>query len=206
MQIIHHRVNTLEQLKNLPLSDGAEIDIRYHENELILHHDSFHHHEDRPISLNSFLKAWNHLGPLILNLKCEGVEEMCIELMNFFKVRNWFFLDMSMPYFVRYSNLSNDKSSINFDNSNLAVRFSDYEPIEYAISFQGKVKWVWVDSFHNFPLSIPKYKKLKDNKFKLCLVSPELQGFNKNEILNMKSKIVDMSIDAVCTKYPELWK
>ena len=65
---------------------------------------------------------------------------------------------------------------------------------------------MWVDSFHNFPLSIPKYKKLKDNKFKLCLVSPELQGFNKNEILNMKSKIVDMSIDAVCTKYPELWK
>jgi len=206
MQIIRHRINSLEQLKNLPLDEGAEIDIRYHENNLILHHDPFNHQEVIPISLHSFLQNWGHLGPLILNLKCEGIEEECIKLMHSFEVKNWFFLDMSMPFFVKYSNLSNDLSFAHFNRSNLAVRFSDFEPIEYAISFQGRVEWVWVDSFQDFPLSISKYKKLKDYKFKLCLVSPELQGFNKNQISNMKSKISNMSIDAVCTKYPELWK
>ena len=46
---------------------------------------------------------------------------------------------------------------------------------------------------------------LRDAGFKLCLVSPELHGFQKEDITNMKNKIQGFSIEAVCTKYPELW-
>ena len=205
MQIIHHRVNSIEKLKNLSLLNGAEIDIRYHKNELILHHDPFHHHEKKLLSLKEFLENWTYHGPLILNLKSEGIEEKCIKLMKSFNVKNWFFLDMSMPFFVKYSNLTNNKNFHDFNSSNLAVRFSDFEPIEYALSFNGKVSWVWVDTFKDLPLSISKYKMLKKHNFKICLVSPELQGFEKDEIAIIKSKLSNMSIDAVCTKYPELW-
>ena len=162
MQIIHHRINSLEQLNNIPHADGAEIDIRYHDNDLILHHDPFHHHEDKSVSLECFLQNWDHEATLILNLKSEGIEKKCIELMSFYKIQNWFFLDMSMPFFVKYSFLSVDKNFTDFDYHNLAVRFSDHEPMEYALSFQGKVKWVWVDSFKDFPLSMSKYKMLKN--------------------------------------------
>ena len=205
MQIIHHRVNSIEKLKNLSLLNGAEIDIRYHKNELILHHDPFHHHEKNLLRLKDFLENWTYHGPLILNLKSEGIEEKCIKLMKNFNVRSWFFLDMSMPFFVKYSNLTNNKNFRDFNSSNLAVRFSDFEPIEYALSFYGKVSWVWVDTFKDLALSMSKYKMLKKYNFKICLVSPELQGFEKDEIVIMRSKLSNMSIDAVCTKYPELW-
>jgi hypothetical protein len=152
-----------------------------------------------------FLKNWVHHGPLILNLKSEGLEETCIDLMRFYDIKNWFFLDMSMPFFVRFSLIAKKKTLKSFSSHNLAVRFSDLEPIEYALSFSGKVKWLWVDTFIHFPLNDLNYKEIKDAKFKICIVSPELQGGSKEDILDLKSLIRDYSIDAVCTKFPDLW-
>lgn len=205
MQIIRHRINTLEQLSELEPTDGAEIDVRYHLDNLILHHDPFEHDVNNPLLLESFLSSWNCNGPLILNLKSEGIEAKCIDLIKKYKVSNWFFLDMSMPFFVNYSIQSGLRSIEGFGPKNLAVRFSDFEPIDYALAFKGRVDWVWVDTFQDFPLSAKSYSELKDAGFKLCLVSPELQGFPKEEIFNMKNKIQGFSVEAVCTKHPELW-
>jgi len=205
MQIIRHRINTLKQLSELELTDGAEIDVRYHLDKLILHHDPFQHDSNNPLMLESFLSSWNCNGPLILNLKSEGIESKCIDLMTKYRVSNWFFLDMSMPFFVNYSIKSGLRSIEGFGPKNLAVRFSDFEPIDYALAFRGRVNWVWVDTFQDFPLSAESYSELRDAGFKLCLVSPELQGFPKEDITNMKNKIQGFSIEAVCTKYPELW-
>jgi hypothetical protein len=205
MQIIHHRINTLDQLKDIQIKDGAEIDIRYHNNDLILHHDPFSHDVDSPLLLNIFLKNWKSKGPLILNVKSEGVEDACIKLMTAHKIENWFFLDLSMPFFVKYSLIAAEKSLFGFSSRNLAVRFSDFEPLEYAVSFKGKASWVWVDTFKSFALNNESYKKLIDAQFQLCLVSPELQGGSKEDILNMKAAIKNFSIAAVCTKFPKLW-
>ena len=49
---------------------------------------------------------------------------------------------------------------------------------------------------------------LKNAGFKLCIVSPELQGrSDHNHIMEFRSKIELLGIngDAVCTKYPDLW-
>ena len=54
MELIKHRINSLE-LVSLDEGLGAEIDIRYHCNELILHHDPFGHHKQEFISLINFL-------------------------------------------------------------------------------------------------------------------------------------------------------
>jgi hypothetical protein len=206
MQIIHHRINTLKQLDQLCISDGAEIDIRYHLEELSLHHDPFHNSPKDLPSFESFLCKWKNTGPLILNLKSEGLEDKCIELMNKHQIVNWFFLDMSMPFFVKYSIKSQSSVAQYFSPENLAVRFSDFEPIEYALSFEKSVQWVWVDTFNNFPLTPDTYKQLKESQFKLCLVSPELQGLPIENIIIIKRLVKDFEIDAVCTKHPELWK
>ena len=103
MQFIRHRINTLEQLHGLDLTDGAEIDIRYHLDELVLHHDAFQLDPQELLTFELFLSNWDCKGTLILNLKSEGIEDKCIELLQKYKISNWFFLDMSMPFFVKYA-------------------------------------------------------------------------------------------------------
>ena len=205
MKYINHRVNTIADLKKVPVTNGAEVDVRYHENDLILHHDPFLHHVNRPTSLRAFVKHWQHAGPLILNLKSEGIEDVCIKLMDEFSIKDWFFLDMSMPFFVQYANKAKNQVIENFSSENLAVRYSEFEPIEYALAFEGKVKWVWVDCFTQLPLDINVVKTLHQSGFKICLVSPELQKHSCSKISEIKNLTSKFSIDAVCTKFPNLW-
>ena len=202
MIYIQHRVNTVNELKTLPLSYGIEIDVRYHENEIVLHHDPFNHHETNIETLEQLLSNWQNNGPIILNLKTEGIEEQCINLMSKYQIKEWFFLDMSMPLMVKYSF---QKKIKNFNQDNLAVRFSEFEPIEYALAFQDKVTWIWVDCFNNFALDYSGYQKIKNANFKICLVSPELQGHSMDRIKEFKTMLSRMTIDAVCSKRPDLW-
>jgi len=209
MHIISHRVNNIKDLKHIDYLHGIEIDIRYYNNDLILYHDPFHTKEDSPEKFEDLLAEYvkNHKGTIILNIKTEGVEDRCISMMNNYNFKNWFFLDLSMPYFVIYSNKAQSGEIEGFTPNNLAVRFSEFEPIEYALSFKGKVKWVWVDCFTKMPLNKENYQKLKDADFKICLVAPELQK-HKIERTAQFQEILEknnIKLDAVCTKKPELW-
>ena len=206
-KIIAHRINTISQLNLVPKDLGVEVDIRYHEDDLILHHDPFSHHKPQmPEKFIDFLAHYKCEGPMILNVKTEGVEEKLIALMNKFKIKNWFFLDLSMPFFVKYTKHAANASITGFGPENLAVRFSQEEPIEYALNFAKKVSWVWVDCFTKMPLDDKSYAKLKNAGFKICLVSPELQKHPLEKIAEFKKQLDGKKIDAVCTKYPDLWR
>jgi len=204
MIFIYHRVNTLEELSKVPFDSGAEIDIRYHNDDLILHHDPFGHHEKRPELLKNFLTEWRHRGPLILNIKTEGIEQRCIDLMNQYQVRSWFFLDLSMPYFVKYANFASAGSVNGLSPENLAVRFSEFEAEDYAMGFAGKAGWMWIDCFNELPVNANKIAYFKSVGFKICIVSPELQGHNLTRITEFKDVLSD-GFDAICTKRPDLW-
>ena len=206
MIYINHRINTIEQLKKIPIQNGIELDIRYHENELILHHDPFRHHENNPEKFEDLLKYWKHKGSMILNVKTEGVEQACIDLMNKYDVKNWFFLDLSMSYFAIYAELAVNGDIAGFSIDNLAARFSEREPIEYSLAFAGKAKWVWVDCFTYLPMDKGIYDKLKSAGFKICLVSPELQQHSLKMIEEFQKQCEDLDIDAICTKRPDLWE
>jgi hypothetical protein len=205
MIYINHRINTIEELEQVPEQNGIELDIRYHEDQLILHHDPFNHHAQKAESFVDLLKKWRHKGPMILNIKTEGIEKKCIDLMNQYKIKSWFFLDLSMPYFVIYSNIAKNNEIEGFSPDNLAVRFSEYEPLEYALSFATKAKWIWVDCFTRMPLDQYSYDKIKQAGFKICIVSPELQKLGLLRINEFKEQLTNLPIDAVCTKRPDLW-
>ena len=207
MIFIHHRINTVEQLKKVPKDCGIELDIRYHQNELILHHDPFQHHQKPyPEKFEDILVYWDHAGPMILNIKTEGIEDVCIKLMTKYKIKNWFFLDLSMPMFAKYSHDAINSKNIFFSNQNLAVRFSEREPIDYALAFKGRSSWVWVDCFSYMPLTKEDYQALKLAGFKICLVSPELQSHSLDYIKSFSKQLEDMKLDAICTKRPDIWK
>jgi len=187
---IAHRINTLNQLKKVPTDQGIELDIRAFNHELILHHDPFVSGE----RFEDILKSYQH-SFLILNTKCEGMEEQILELIKKYQIKDYFFLDLSLPFLVKYANKGIQE---------IAIRYSEFEPIEFALAFAGKVKWVWVDCFTHLPLDIKTYSVLKEH-FKICLVSPELQGYDVSMIDSFKTQIEKMKIDAVCTKRPDLW-
>lgn len=187
---IAHRINTIEQLKSTPHNFGVELDLRPEGDKIIIHHDAFKPGED----FEEWLKHYNH-ALIILNTKAEGMENRILELMDKYNIKDYFFLDLSLPFLIRYMNQGVKK---------MAVRFSEYEPLEFVMGFAGKVDWVWVDCFTDLPLSPESYNQLKKH-FKLCLVSPELQGYELSRIDEFKKKLHGMSIDAVCTKRPDLW-
>lgn len=201
---IHHRVNTLEMLSHTDLLNGAEIDIRYHNDELVLHHDPFGHQHAHLTTLKDFAKNYKNQGPLILNLKTEGIEIACIDIMNQLNISNWFFLDMSPPFLVKYAQLAEKGSIKGFSPDNLAVRFSEKEPLEYALAFSKQAKWLWVDCFTKLPLDKQNLELIRKH-FKICIVSPELQNHPLDLILEFKKQLENESIDAVCSKRLDLW-
>lgn len=191
MKIIQHRVNTIDQLTSVASQYGIEIDLRTNNNDIILHHDPFCEGE----RLEDFLSHYKHSG-IILNTKEEGMEQRLIGLMNQFGIEDYFFLDLSLPFLVK--TLKNGCLKV-------AIRFSEYEPLEFVSKFQDWAEWVWVDCFSSNILTPEAYAYLHRH-FKICIVSPELQGHPLEWIDNFKESFQRFKIDAVCTKKPELWK
>ena len=194
-QLIAHRINTAEQLRQTPQKFGVEVDIRSSGQKLIVHHDPFVTGE----LFDDWLSHFNH-RTLILNVKEEGLEPGLIERMAAIGFEDYFFLDQSFPFLVRYAEAAAGRA---------AVRFSEYESIETVLNLAGKVDWVWVDCFTHLPLSKREYTQFKESGFKLCLVSPELQQRPAEVgIAEMRATLVerDIHVDAVCTKRPDLWE
>jgi len=194
MQLILHRVNTINLLKVTPRELGVEIDIRSSDGNLIIHHEPF----SKGQNLEEWLSEFQH-GTLILNVKEEGLEEPILRLMEKYNINDFFFLDQSFPFL---------KKTASIGEKRCAVRVSEYEDIKTAFSLAGQINWVWVDCFNVFPLTNQDATQLKNAGFKLCFVSPELQGRNnKDHIIEFRKNIENLGIigDAVCTKYPNLW-
>lgn len=195
-QIIIHRCNTINQLRLTPKKYGVEIDIRSYKDQLVLHHDPFVKDAE---TFHDWINHFEH-GSIILNVKEEGLEEKLIKIMSDYKIDKYFFLDQSFPFLVKYANKGHSKS---------AIRLSEFESIDTVFSLEGKIEWVWVDYFSQFPLNKKESYLLHDKGFNICLVSPELQGFNPEvEIVKLQNFIKnnDIIFDTVCTKYPLLWE
>lgn len=195
MKYIAHRRNKLEELQATPHEYGIEVDIRSLGDKLIIHHDPYVDGGN----FEEWLSHYQH-GTLILNIKEEGLEARLIELMQKYGIQDYFFLDQSFPFLVKWSKVGEHRC---------AVRVSEFESVETALSLAGKVDWVWVDCFTHFSLSENDAKRLKKAGFKLCLVSPELQGRDlEKELPELLALLQERHIeaDAVCTKRPDLWQ
>lgn len=195
MKLISHRRNTIRDLNTTPKKYGVEVDIRSLGEKLIIHHEPYVDGE----SFEDWIAVYQH-GTLILNVKEEGLESRLITLMQSNGINDYFFLDQSFPFLVKWAKVGEHRC---------AVRVSEFESIDTALSLAGKVDWVWVDCFTHFPLSHEDSLRLKSAGFKICLVSPELQGRDaETEIPILVNLLNERGIhaDAVCTKRPDLWE
>ena len=194
MHTILLRINKIALLEKIPSNFGVEIDIRSNGERLILHHDPFEQGE----LFEDWIRSYHH-GTLILNVKEEGLESPLLKLMNQYQINDFFFLDQSFPFLWKTAFMG---------ESRCAVRVSEYENIETVLSLSGMVDWVWVDCFTHFPLKKKEADQLTNAGFRLCLVSPELQGRKERaHVIEFRREVELLGIkgDAVCTKYTDLW-
>lgn len=187
MLYIAHRINTIKELLKVPKKCGVEIDLRDYGDKIILQHDPFKKGED----FEEYLKFYNHKF-IILNIKSEGIEFKLLKILKRFKIKNYFFLDCSFPM-INLLSSKNEKK--------IALRFSEFESIQTIILMSGKANFVWVDCFSKLPINSKSFKLLKKHKFKLCLVSPELQNqASKLETYKQHIKKEALKFDFICTK------
>ncbi len=193
---IQHRVNQSQLLKGIDKSYGCEVDLRTtvgQKGAIHLSHDPWTPAEDFREWLKVFVSE-KIGGPLILNTKEDGLETRTLELLKEFGIQNYFFLDTALPTLVRWTQREGNK--------NFALRLSIHEPASALETFKGKADWLWVDCFGAVAIEAATVSSLKKS-FKVCLVSPELQGAPLETIQNFKE--LYRLADAICTKSPQTW-
>jgi hypothetical protein len=191
---ICHRINSVDQLQNIPVDNGIEMDIHAFGNRLVVHHDPFVDAVDFEIWLNYFKHAF-----LILNIKEEGIEKNVREIVLKKGIKNFFMLDLSFPALIKM---------VRSGEPRVAIRVSSYEPVETAFSLAGLAEWIWLDLFEDeLPLNFSQIQALRELNYKICIVSPELHGREISSIARVRLFLEknNIMLDAVCTKYPELW-
>jgi hypothetical protein len=190
---IRHRVNQITQLDGQNKLWGAEIDLRSdvtQPKKIHLSHDAWVKGDD----FEQWLDIWAQKkidGTLILNTKEDGLEERSLELLSAKSVTNFFFLDTTIPTLVRLGKKY---------RNNFAVRYSSFENLGLCLALREHAAWAWVDCFNRQPVTFEEVANLKQAGFKVCLVSPELQGGAEVEKAGFQD-LISLS-DAICTKFP----
>ena len=188
MEYIAHRINTVEELKKLPYEYGVELDLRDDlTGRIYIQHNPFEPGED----FEEYLKEYHH-GTMILNIKSERIELKILEMIGKYDVKSYFFLDSSFPMIWLLSNQG---------EKNIALRISEVEGMDTARNMAGKVEWIWVDCFSRIPIGKMEADELHALGYKLCFVSPELEGRDE-DIETYKQQLAerDLEFDAICTK------
>ena len=188
MEYIAHRINTIAELKKLPEEYGVELDLRDDLNgRIYISHNPFEAGED----FEAYCKEYRH-GTMILNIKSERIEHEVLTLMEKYQIRNYFFLDSSFPMIKLLTDMGVKQ---------VALRFSELEGLDTIRNMAGRAQWVWVDCFTKIPIDRESFKELTALGYKLCFVSPELEG-QEEKLAEYKEYIREQGIvfDAVCTK------
>jgi len=193
MEIVAHRINLINELLQVPVKYGCEIDIRSQHSKLILNHEPYLSGD----SLVDYLDNYKH-RLLVLNIKEAGIENDVLQLVRARNIPSFFLLDVEFPYLYRSSRLGERA---------IAVRFSEDEPIELVYNYNKLVDWVWVDT--NTKLPIISNNKLVLSSMHTCLVCPERWG-RPNDIIPYRQsmKSLEFNPNAVMTnlKYTHLWE
>ena len=190
---IAHRINKLDAsiaADIFSIADGIEFDIRDSGDRIIVHHDAF----GTPVEAQDFEDFLTFCPPekfYIVNVKAEGIEFKVLQLLEAHNIKNFFFLDCSIPMIVRLGKQGEKR---------IAVRFSEYESIETVRALKDFVSWIWIDVFTKLPSQLVELDQIG---LKTCLVSPELQGQpEKLHEYAEQLQTMNIKLDAVCTKMP----
>lgn len=192
--IYKHRINSIPDLEALDADMGLEVDVRYHDEHLVIAHDAYH---------GSCLKLEDFLGKvrdrrIIFNIKSEGLEDRVRALCEFYSIKGYAFLDCSVPYIIK---------GIKNGQSDYLLRVSKYEGLRGFRDLKSGLAGIWLDHFDGSPVSQQLIEQLKSFGLPVILVSPELHGYSTDKIEEMiRCYNLHFKKISVCTKRPDLWR
>lgn len=187
--------------KNLPISFersfslgfGTETDIRDYKGKLVISHDIA---DEKCINVKEMFeiyKKYDNALPIALNVKADGLQVKLKELLEEYKITNYFVFDMSVPDGLGYLK----------QNIKAFTRESEYEKIP---SFYDESCGIWLDEFQGHWITKEVIEKHIKNNKQICIVSPDLHKREyKKEWQHYKDIEKELSIDnlMICTDYPE---
>lgn len=205
MIILSHRGYWKESIeKNLPnafirsfsLGFGTETDIRDYKGELVISHDIA---DEKCISVKEMFEIYNKYDdtlPLALNIKADGLQIKLKELLEEYKIENYFVFDMSVPDGLGYLK----------QNIKAFTRESEYEKIP---SFYDESCGIWLDEFQGHWITKEVIEKHIKNNKQICIVSPDLHKREyKKEWQHYKEIEHELGVNnmMICTDFPEIAK
>ena len=182
--------------RSFSLGFGTETDIRDYKGELVISHDIA---DEKCISVKEMFEIYNKYDntlPLALNIKADGLQVKLNELLEEYKIENYFVFDMSVPDGLGYLK----------QNMKAFTRESEYEKLP---SFYDEAYGIWLDEFQGHWITKEVIEKHIKNNKQICIVSPDLHKREyKNEWQHYKDIEKELSIDnlMICTDYPEIAK
>jgi hypothetical protein len=185
-----HRINTVEQLEQLPRGLGLELDLRSEGDRVIVTHDPF----TKGPTIDEYFPRIGARA-CIFDVKCEGIEDAVLRAAARYGITDFFMLNLTVPAAWKLARSGEHR---------LAVRYSEVEPVEQVLAWKGLANWVWVDCFTRYPTAAPSWAAVAAS-FQTCLVSPELQGHSELADSELRRSMAGLAFDAVCTKRPETW-
>jgi glycerophosphoryl diester phosphodiesterase len=202
MIILSHRGYWREELeknteisfsRSFSLGFGTETDIRDYKGKLVISHDIAN---ENSISVKKMFEIYNKYDntlPLALNVKADGLQIKLKELLEEYKIENYFVFDMSVPDGLGYLK----------ENIKAFTRESEYEKIP---SFYDEAYGVWLDEFKGHWITKETIEKHIKNNKQICIVSPDLHKREyKKEWQHYKEIEKELKTNSLmlCTDYPE---
>lgn len=160
-QIIIHRVNTLEKLRQIPENYGVEFDVRTYKDKIILQHELFSDGE----LFEDFL---DEVGDrfLLIDIKEEWLSRYLKPILAKKSKTNYLFLNASIPEII--------VEGINKNNKSYILRSNNLEnkvvPNDYSHFF----KAIWVDTYFDMGLSRNKHNVLSLKGLKIIYTAPDI--------------------------------
>lgn len=189
--IIHHQTNTKTQIEKIQSNEGLQIDLRTDNSDIICATAPYENGElfqdIAPFLSNRFV---------VFKIKSDGIENEVQTICKKHNISDYFFLNSSCDERVKM---------MEENNSNFAVRCSEYEPIRGSIAFAGKANWVWLDTYSHTPLTKENYEVFS-KYFKICVAAPDIYNHPESKTDALKHQLESFKVDAICTRRPKVWK
>lgn len=182
--------------RSFSLGFGTETDIRDYKCELVISHDIA---DQECISVKEMFEIYNKYDnslPLALNIKADGLQTKLKELLEDYKITNYFVFDMSVPDGLGYLK----------HNIKGFTRESEYERIP---SFYNEAYGIWLDEFKGHWIDKEVIEKHISNNKQICIVSPDLHKREyKKEWQHYKEIEKELGVNnmMICTDFPEIAK
>lgn len=175
---------------------GIETDIRDYKGELVVSHNIAEASSPKLRELFEMYHASKCSEWMALNIKADGLQPLLQELLEEFRIENYFLFDMSIPEMV-----VNKRQNLKF--------YTRHSDIENECVLYDDALGVWLDSFYtkDWPDKEIISSHLK-NKKSVCIISPEIHGFDQYPMWDMLRENGFSKDDRVmlCTDLTELAK